>query len=116
MTEVVAPPTCLEDTPPDLGPYDVDRIAQVAKALAHPARIRIIAQFEADEPHLAKEIVGNCELAQSTVSEHLRILRDAGVLYATKDGPRMWYCLRRTVLRDYLRAVEDLLWGLDRRG
>ena len=110
-------PTCSEAQLPDLGPFDADRLAQVAKALGHPARVRIVQQFDQGEPHFAQEIVGECDLAQSTVSDHLRILREAGVLYTKKDGPRIWYCLRRSVVRDYVRAVEDLLWGAfsDRR-
>ena len=111
MTIEQAPPLCTEEGLPDLGPFDSDRIAQVAKALGHPARIRIVRQFERDEPHFAQEIVGECDLAQSTVSEHLRILREAGVLYSIREGPRVWYCVRRSVLRDYARAVEDLVWG-----
>jgi ArsR family transcriptional regulator len=57
---------------------------------------------------MAQEIVAECDLAQSTVSEHLRILRRAGILSATKDGPRTWYCMRRSVLREFARRVEAL--------
>ena len=111
MGDAIDPPRCSEDGLEDLGPYDSDRIAQVAKALAHPARVRIVQQFDSDESHYAQEIVGNCDLAQSTVSEHLRILREAGVLHTIRDGPRVWYCLRRSVVRDFVRAIEDLLWA-----
>jgi ArsR family transcriptional regulator len=86
----------------------VDRIAQIAKALAHPARLRILGQFRVCRPHIVQEIVGECELAQSTISEHLRILREANLLFATKDGPRTWYCLRRSVLDEFSRAVVRL--------
>jgi ArsR family transcriptional regulator len=85
-----------------------ERIAQVAKALAHPERVRILEQFETCTPHIAQEIVGESSLAQSTVSEHLRILREAGILFARKDGPRTWYCMRRSILRDFAAAVVDL--------
>jgi len=111
MTTEPTTPICSEDDLPDLGPFDADRLAQVAKAIGHPARIRIVQQLERGTPHFAQEIVGGCDLAQSTVSEHLRVLREAGVLYSIKDGSRIWYCLRRSVLREYVRAVEDLLWG-----
>ncbi len=85
-----------------------ERVARIAKALGNPARIRILNQFAECRPHIAQEIVGGSPLAQSTVSEHLRILREAGVLSATKDGPRTWYCLRRSVLRSFVEAVENL--------
>lgn len=48
-----------------------------------------------------QDIVAECTLAPSTVSEHLGILREAGILFATKDGPRVWYCLRRSALQQY---------------
>ncbi|MDH3539641.1 MAG: metalloregulator ArsR/SmtB family transcription factor [Acidimicrobiia bacterium] len=83
-------------------------LAQVAKALGHPVRIRMLEQFDRCVPHLAGEIVENCALAQSTVSEHLRILREADILFARKDGPRTWYCVRRSVLHAFARAMEDL--------
>ena len=83
-------------------------LAAIAKALAHPARIRILEQFDQCIPHVAGSIVDECGLAQSTVSEHLRILREAGVLFSRKDGPRTWYCVRRSVLHAFARAIEDL--------
>lgn len=85
-----------------------ERIAEIAKALAHPVRVRIIEQFQECRPQTVQEIVDGCTLAQSTVSEHLRILREADVLFASKDGPRIWYCLRRSVLHRYALAVEEL--------
>jgi DNA-binding transcriptional ArsR family regulator len=70
--------------------------------------MRIIEQFDECRPHTVNEIVDRCSLAQSTVSEHLRILREADILFATKDGPRTWYCLRRSVLQRYAAAVDHL--------
>lgn len=101
-------PACDEAGLPDSGPMTAERIAQIAKALSHPARVRIVQQFCECQPHIVQEIVGECALAQSTVSEHLRILREADVVFARKDGPRTWYCLRRSVLREFAGAVNDL--------
>jgi ArsR family transcriptional regulator len=89
----------------------VERIAVIAKALGHPARINILEQFDQCVPHIVGEIAADTDLAQSTVSEHLRILREADVLFTRKDGPRSWYCVRRSVLRAFARAVEDLAVG-----
>lgn len=102
------PPECTEEGLPPVPPLTEERLALIAKGLAHPARIRIIEQFEKCTPHIAQEIVAECDLAQSTVSEHLRILRQADILFARKDGPRTWYCLRRSVLREFARVVEYL--------
>lgn len=102
------PPACGEDGLPEPIPFSAERIAEVAKALAHPARIRIVEQFAEAKPHMTQDIVDGCTLAQSTVSEHLRILRDAGILVATRDGPRTWHCLRRSVLHGFAAAVEEM--------
>lgn len=102
------PPACSEEGLPALPPLTEERIARISKALGHPVRIKIVEQFEECRARTVQDIVANCTLAQSTVSEHLRILREAGVLFATKDGPRVWYCLRRSALQQYAAAVEDL--------
>ena len=85
-----------------------EKAAQIAKALSHPARLKILRQFQDGRPRMAAEIVEQCTLAQSTVSEHLRILRQADLLSATKEGARTWYCMRRAVLKAFARRVESL--------
>lgn len=106
-TEPTIPP-CTEEGLPDPPEMTEERIAAIAKALGHPARVSILEQFHQCVPHIAGEIVAETDLAQSTVSEHLRILREADVLFTRKDGPRSWYCVRRSVLRAFASAVEDL--------
>jgi len=102
------PPECSESDLPDPSPLTLDRVSLVAKGLAHPARIRIVELFLDHRCRTAHEVVDACELAQSTVSEHLRILREAEILSARRDGPRIWYCLRRSVLRQFAQVVQDL--------
>lgn len=101
-------PACTEEDLPEPPEMTAETIAAVARALAHPARVDIVDQFVVCTPHIVQEIVDATDLAQSTVSEHLRILRDAQVLFVREDGPRHWYCLRRSVLREFARAVEHL--------
>jgi len=107
MADTLAP-ACREDGLPDPMPMTEEYLAQIAKALGHPARLRMLEQFDDCVPHLAGEIVEHCRLAQSTVSEHLRILREADILFSRKDGSRTWYCVRRSVLHAFARAMEDL--------
>ena len=92
MTDLSAP-SCSEAGLPDPPPMTEEVIALIAKALGHPARVRILEQFDQCIPHVAGEIADVSDLAQSTVSEHLRILREADLLFARKDGPRVWYCV-----------------------
>jgi DNA-binding transcriptional ArsR family regulator len=83
-------------------------IAQMARGLAHPTRIAIMRQLSNGEPLAAGEIVTNTGLAQSTVSVHLRFLRDAQLISAQKVGSRVWYRRRRSVLANFAQAIEDL--------
>jgi len=72
---------------------DPEEIATLAKALAHPARVRIIAFLLSKPGCIGGDIVGEVGLAQSTVSEHLRILKDCGLVDGTIDYPRICYSL-----------------------
>ncbi len=78
---------------------DEDRIAALAKALGHPARIRILRHLMSTSGCIGGDIVGAVGLAQSTVSEHLRILKAAGVIAGQIDGPRVCYALNPDALK-----------------
>ncbi|MFN3641724.1 MAG: ArsR/SmtB family transcription factor [Gemmobacter sp.] len=90
------------------GAAGAEAIAQVARALAHPARVRIIAFLLSRPGCIGGEIVDEVGLAQSTVSEHLRILKDAGVVTGTIDYPRVCYALDPAALAP-LRALLDAI-------
>lgn len=78
--------------PPAAGPSDA-AVAAVARALAHPARIRIVRLLLERESCICGDIVDEVGLAQSTVSEHLRILKEAGVVMGEIERPRTCYFL-----------------------
>jgi len=77
---------------------DAEAIAGVAKALAHPARVRIVTFLLSRPGCIGGDIVGEVGLAQSTVSEHLRILKDAGLVVGEIERPRICYSLDPAVL------------------
>ena len=70
---------------PDAPPDD-DTLAAMAKAIAHPVRIAILRLLDHRETCMTGDVVAELPLAQSTVSEHLRILREAGLIHTTKQG------------------------------
>lgn len=72
---------------------DDERLAALAKALAHPARLKILALLARTPGCIGGDIVQAVGLAQSTVSEHLRILKAAGVIAGQIDPPRVCYAL-----------------------
>ncbi len=83
---------------PELEPVGVPvpddaRLATLAKALAHPARVRILRVLDSRRTCVTGDVVIELGLAQSTVSEHLRILREAGLIQGEIEGPRTRYCV-----------------------
>ncbi len=68
-------------------------LAAFAKAIGHPVRVRILRMLARKEAKMCSHIVDELPLAQSTVSEHLRILRSVGLVQANESGPRVSYCI-----------------------
>lgn len=68
-------------------------LARLAKALAHPARVSILRRLLAQGECVCGEIVDGLPLAQATVSQHLKVLKQAGLVSGEVDGPRMCYCV-----------------------
>ena len=68
-------------------------LALIARALSHSARLDILRTLGANGTCHCADVVDALPLAQSTVSQHLRVLREAGLICGTTDGPRSCYCL-----------------------
>jgi len=98
-----------KDLPADNTLADED-IALIAKALSHPARIQIIRLLLSKTTCIGGDIVDVIGLAQSTVSEHLRILKASGVIIGEITRPRVCYSLnpqRLSHFNDFLGLVLD---------
>lgn len=83
-------------------------LAQYAKALGHPARVAIVRQLIRRGTCVCGDIVSELPLAQSTVSQHLKLLKEAGIVQGEIDGPRVCYCVRG----DALMVLQELISGL----
>lgn len=90
---------------PDLD--DVE-LAAMAKALAHPARVRILRVLDERTTCVTGDVVLEIGLAQSTVSEHLRILREVGLIQGEIEGPRTRYCVNRERLAALKAGIAAL--------
>lgn len=71
----------------------LQELAELCKALAHPARLAILNYLAERESCICGEIVDAVPLAQATVSRHLKTLKEAGLIKGEVDGPRSCYCL-----------------------
>ncbi len=97
--------------------------AGVLKALAHPARLAIVQAIGAAGGCCCGDIVRRLPLAQSTVSQHLKILKDSGLIQGTIDGPRANYAIDRAralaaaaMLRSLAAQIEAGVAGCCRAG
>jgi ArsR family transcriptional regulator len=88
------------------GPAADEELAVFAKAIAHPTRVRILRMLARKEARMCSHIVDELPLAQSTVSEHLRILRSAGLVQANENGPRVSYCVVPSALKRLKALLE----------
>ena len=75
-----------------------DRLVTMLKALAHPARLEIVRTLSLVGDKQCVDLTKEVALAQSTVSEHLRVLKEAGLVEQCDPGPRACYCVRREAL------------------
>lgn len=89
-------------------PLTTDDLSKLFKALSHPTRIKIIKYLKDIDQCVCGEIVNIFPLAQSTVSQHLKSLREAGLIIGEVEGPKTCYCLNRDMLETLKRAVTLL--------
>lgn len=85
-----------------------ERLASLCKALGHPARVEILRLLMTVDTCVCGDIVDRLPLAQSTVSQHLKVLKDAGLVKGEIDGPRTCYCLDRSALDELKSLVGEL--------
>ena len=85
-----------------------EQLAQLADALGHPARVAIIRLLKERQSCICGEIVDVLPLAQSTVSQHLKVLKKAGWILGEVDGVRTCYCLNPAALKRLQVLIREL--------
>ena len=115
MTTRAREPTCpLPDqgAENDLRPVEGEaadqELAALAKALGHRSRIQILRLLTRRTSCVCGDIVDELPQAQSTVSQHLKVLKDAGLIHGEIDGPRVCYCIEAKALRRLKSLVGSL--------
>jgi ArsR family transcriptional regulator len=81
---------------------------QLLRALANPVRFRIVQTLAERGECVVGDLVLELPVAQSTVSEHLKVLREAGIVRGTVDGPNRCYCLNPEALGTLRQLFESL--------
>lgn len=84
----------------------VEFSAKILKSLGHPIRYKIV-KFLIDGPKCVCELTGNIEFSQSNLSQHLKILKEAGVLTSEKVGLNVNYLVRDAKIKDIIKMTDD---------
>jgi DNA-binding transcriptional ArsR family regulator len=91
-----------------------NQLANIAKALGHPARIAIIEHLVKVNQCICGDIVEELPLAQPTVSQHLKELKNAGIIKGNVEGTAVCYCIDKNTWQLIRQKFNDLFDALDR--
>jgi ArsR family transcriptional regulator len=109
MTTTKRPPTPLQ-VEPSGPPEDPDiELARLAKALGHPVRVAIVRMLLEENRCVCGGIVQRLPLAQATVSQHLKVLKEAGLVMGELDPPRVCYCINRGMVERVVQLLDHML-------
>ncbi len=108
LKQSCTPNECGEPITPQVPDPSPERLAQLAWAIAHPARVQLLRILLAKTACVCGELVDAMPLSQSTVSQHLKIMKEAGLIQGEIDGPKVCYCVNQ----DGLARLKELVAGL----
>lgn len=83
-----------------------NRLAMMMKALAHPARIAIIQRLVKANACICGDLVDELGLAQATISQHLKELKNAGLIKGTIEGTSVCYCIEEKTWKQYRKEFD----------
>jgi DNA-binding transcriptional ArsR family regulator len=93
-----------------------NKLAQMMKALAHPARIAILQHLIKSQACICGDLVDELGLAQATISQHLKELKAAGIIKGTIEGTSVCYCIDATVWNHFKSALDAFFTAYDSKG
>ncbi|NER18051.1 ArsR/SmtB family transcription factor [Spongiivirga citrea] len=99
-------------TKTDIHSIDTIEVAQVAKVLAHPARVAILKYISEQEGCICNDITEEVGLSQATVSQHLQVIRDAGLIQGNVKGKSVCYCLSKSNFDQFSVVMDQFFKGL----
>jgi len=85
-----------------------EQLAKIFKALGHPTRIKIIEHLNEIDTCICGEIVDIFPFSQSTISQHLKHLKESGIVCGEIEGPKTYFCVDKTVLNEIKHYVNKL--------
>ncbi|NOU45489.1 MAG: helix-turn-helix transcriptional regulator [Bacteroidales bacterium] len=91
----------------DLFNEDLQELAAFTKAISHPARLAILKYLAETKSCISGDISGQIPLSRTTVSQHLKELKDMGLIHGTIDGLKVNYCLCSTQIQSRLAMFDQ---------
>ena len=85
-----------------------NKLATMLKAIAHPARISILQHLIKADACICGDLVEELGLAQATISQHLKELKNAGIIQGTVEGASVCYCINPKVWQQYKKELDAL--------
>lgn len=101
---------------PEVFDKELQTLASFAKVISHPARLAILKYLAETKACISGDISDSLPLSRSTVSQHLKELRDAGLIHGEIDGLRVNYCLCGTCIEEKLAKFEDFFGKVKNAG
>ncbi|NJN26640.1 MAG: helix-turn-helix transcriptional regulator [Cyclobacteriaceae bacterium] len=92
-----------------------NQLAAYAKALAHPARIAIIQQIITHKTCIVGSLTDVLPLSQSTISQHLKELKNSGIIKGEIEGPSICYCIHNENWKIAREMLDNLFVQIDQR-
>ncbi|MCG2617181.1 metalloregulator ArsR/SmtB family transcription factor [Terrimonas sp. NA20] len=93
-----------------------NKLAQMMKALAHPARIAILQYLVKSQACICGDLVEELGLAQATISQHLKELKSVGLIQGTIEGTSVCYCIDPKVWNQYRSAFDTFFVSYVNKG
>lgn len=100
-------------TKTDLFTAKQNEIATMAKAIAHPARIAILQELVKANACICGDLVNELGLAQATISQHLKELKNVGLIKGTIEGTSICYCINPVVWNNYKEVFNGFFKKID---
>lgn len=89
-------------------PLKKDQLAKIFKAMGHPTRVKIVEHLIEIDSCVCGEIVDIFPFSQSTISQHLKLLKKSGIVCGEVEGPRTFFCVDKAVLKEIKHYIKNL--------
>lgn len=87
---------------------DNKQVAKIFKSLGHPTRVKIVKHLIEINSCVCGDIVDIFPFSQSTISQHLKHLKESGIVCGEIEGPKTYFCVDKEVLKQFKAYVQNL--------